>query len=99
MTEAARAGGMICSHPAGDPHIGVHGPIMFVAMSPLPPGEAVTHAWAPPDAETDAIPCHGGAANGRGMMTGHDWRRREVREKAQDDLSWYVPQQSKQESA
>jgi uncharacterized protein len=99
MTEAERAGGMICSHPACDPHIGVHGQIMFVAMRPLQPGEAVTHDWATPDAETYARPCHCGAANCRGMMTGHDWRRREVPEKDQDDMSWYLQQQSKQASA
>jgi uncharacterized protein len=63
MTEAERAGGMICSHPSCDPQIGVHGQIMFVAMRPLQPGEAATHDWATPDAETYARPCHCGAAN------------------------------------
>jgi uncharacterized protein len=99
MTEAEREGGMIFSQPSCDPKIGVHGQITFVAMRTMQPGEALTHDWATPDDETYAIPCHCGAANCRGMMTGHDWRRRDVQEKYQDDMSWYLQQQIKQESA
>jgi hypothetical protein len=68
-------------------------------MRHIQPGEKLTHDWATTDDETYAIPCHGGGANCRGMITGQDWRRRDLQEKYQDYMSWHLQQKIKQESA
>jgi uncharacterized protein len=99
MTEEERAGGMLFSNHSCDPHIGVQGELMFVAMRPIQPGEEVTHDWATTDDEAYAIPCHCGAANCRGTITGQDWRRRDVQEKDQDDMSWSLQHKITPESA
>jgi hypothetical protein len=99
MTEEEREGGMIFSNHSCDPNIGVQGQIIFVAMRDIQPGEELTHDWATTDDEAYAIPCHCGAANCRGMITGQDWRRRDLQEKYQDYMSWYLQQKIKQASA
>jgi hypothetical protein len=99
MTEDEREGGKIFSNHSCDPNIGVQGQIIFVAMRHIQPGEKLTHDWATTDDETYAIPCHGGGANCRGMITGQDWRRRDLQEKYQDYMSWHLQQKIKQESA
>jgi hypothetical protein len=89
MTEDEREGGMIFSNHSCDPNIGVQGPIVFVARRDIQPGAELTHDWATTDDAIYAMPCHCGAANCRKVITGQDWRRKDVQETYQGYMSWY----------
>jgi uncharacterized protein len=99
MTEDEREGGMIFSNHSCDPNIGVQGQIVFVAMRDIQPGEELTHDWATTDDEVYEMPCHCRAANCRQVITGQDWRRKDLQEKYQGYMSWYLQQKIRQESA
>jgi len=99
MTEDEREGGMIFSNHSCDPNIGVQGQIIFVAMRDIQTGEELTHDWATTDDEAYEMPCHCGAANCRRVITGQDWRRKDLQKKYQDYMSWYLQQKIRQESA
>jgi uncharacterized protein len=99
MREDEREGGMIFSNHSCDPNIGVQGQIVFVAMRDIQPGEELTHDWATTDDEAYEMPCQCGAANCRRVITGQDWRRKDLQEKYQAYLSWYLQQKIRQASA
>jgi hypothetical protein len=69
------------------------------AMRDIQPGEELTHDWATTDDEAYEMRCHCGAANCRGVITGQDWRRKDLQEKYQDSMSWYLQQKIRQASA
>lgn len=89
-TEEEREGGMIFSNHSCDPNIGVQGQIVFVALRDIQPGEELTHDWATTDDDDSEQPCHCGAANCRKMITGKDWRKKELQEKYRGWFSWYL---------
>ncbi len=99
MTEDEREGGMIFSNHSCDPNIGVQGQIIFVAMRNIQPGEELTHDWATTDDEAYKVRCHCGAGNCRKIITGQDWRRKDLQEKYQDYMSWYLQQKIRQDPA
>lgn len=99
MTEDEREGGMLFSNHSCDPNIGVQGQIVFVAMRDIQPGEELTHDWATTDDEAYEMACRCGAANCRRVITGHDWRRKDLQEKYQGYMSWYLQQKIRQASA
>jgi len=85
-----REGGMIFSNHSCDPNIGVQGQIVFVAMRDIQPGEELTHDWATTDDDSYELQCHCGAQNCRGIITGQDWRRKELQQKYQGYIAWYL---------
>jgi SET domain-containing protein len=99
MTEDEREGGMIFSNHSCDPNIGVRGQIVFVAMRDIQPGEELTHDWATTDDEVYEMPCRCRAANCRQVITGQDWRRKDLQVKYQGYMSWYLQQKMRQASA
>jgi uncharacterized protein len=85
-----REGGMIFSNHSCDPNLGVQGQIVFVALRGIEAGEELTHDWAMTDDDTYEMVCHCGALNCRGVVTGQDWRRKELQEKYGNYMSWYI---------
>jgi SET domain-containing protein len=81
LTECEREGGIIFSNHSCDPNIGVQGQIVFVAMRNIQPGEELTHDWATTDDDAYEMPCNCGAPNCRGIITGQDWRRKDLQQK------------------
>jgi SET domain-containing protein len=90
VEETEREGSMIFSNHSCDPNIGVQGQIVFVAMRDVQAGEELTHDWATTDDDDYRIECHCGAPNCRRVLSGQDWRRRELQEKYKGYLSWYL---------
>ena len=93
-----RDGSMIFSNHSCDPNIGVQGQIVFVAMRDITAGEELTHDWAMTDDEPDEIACHCRAVNCRKIVTGQDWRRKDLQEKYTGYMSWYLVEKIKREA-
>jgi uncharacterized protein len=93
-----REGSMIFSNHSCDPNIGVQGQIIFVAMREIEAGEEMTHDWATTDDDTYEMECKCGAQDCRKVITGQDWRRKDLQEKYRDYLSWYLQEKIKRES-
>ena len=85
-----RDGGMVFSNHSCDPNIGVKGQIVFVAMRDIEPGEELTHDWATTDDDAYEMECNCGADNCRKVVTGQDWRRKDLQEKYRGYMSWYL---------
>jgi uncharacterized protein len=98
LSEHEREGGMIFSNHSCDPNIGVQGQIVFVALRDICAGEELTHDWATTDDDTYEMECHCGAQNCRGVVTGQDWRRKDLQEKYRNYTSWYLLEKIKRES-
>jgi SET domain-containing protein len=94
-----REGGMLFSNHSCDPNIGVQGQIIFVAMRDIQAGEELSHDWATTDDDTYEEECHCGASNCRKVITGQDWRRKDLQEKYRDYMSWYLQRKITQEAA
>ena len=90
LTESEREGSMIYSNHSCEPNIGVRGQIVFVAMRRIAAGEELTHDWATTDDDTYRMECLCGAHACRRIITGQDWRRRELQEKYGRYMSWYL---------
>jgi SET domain-containing protein len=93
-----REGNMIFSNHSCEPNIGVQGQIVFVALRDIQAGEELTHDWAMTDDDIDEMVCHCGAPTCRGIVTGQDWRRKELQEKYGQYMSWYLLEKIKETS-
>lgn len=91
-----REGCMIFTNHSCDPNIGVQGQIVFVAMRDIEAGEELTHDWGTTDDDSYEMKCNCGSVNCRGVITGQDWRRKDVQEKYRDYMSWYLLEKIKQ---
>jgi SET domain-containing protein len=90
LEEGEREGGMIFSNHSCEPNIGVRGQIVFVAMRDVREGEELTHDWAMTDDDDYEMECRCGSANCRRVITGQDWRRKDLQEKYRGYFSWYL---------
>lgn len=94
-----REGGMIFSNHSCDPNIGVQGQIAFVALRHIAIGEELTHDWATTDDDNYTVTCRCGAPCCRGVITGKDWRRKELQRKYQGNFSWYLQRKIEAQAA
>jgi SET domain-containing protein len=85
-----REGSMIFSNHSCEPNIGVRGQIVFVALRDIEPGEELTHDWAMTDDDEYEMDCNCGAPSCRKVITGQDWRRKDLQEKYAGHMSWYL---------
>jgi SET domain-containing protein len=97
VSQEEREGGMIFSNHSCDPNIGVQGQIVFVAMRDIAAGEELTHDWATTDDDSYEMACNCGAANCRKVITGRDWRRKDLQEKYRGYMSWYLLEKIKRQ--
>lgn len=95
LAEDERAGSMIFSNHSCEPNIGVQGQVVFVAMRDIEAGEELTHDWATTDDDDYEMDCRCGAASCRKVITGQDWRRKDLQEKYRGYLSWYLAEKIK----
>jgi hypothetical protein len=87
-----REGAMIFSNHSCDPNIGVQGQIVFVALRRVAAGEELTHDWATTDDDDYSMPCRCGAPPCRGVITGRDWRIKDLQQRYRGMFSWYLQQ-------
>ena len=90
LNEEEREGSMLFSNHSCEPNIGVRGQIVFVAMRDIEPGEELTHDWATTDDDDYTPDCNCGSAGCRKILTGKDWRRRDLQEKYRGYISAYL---------
>lgn len=98
LTPEERQDGMIFSNHSCNPNIGVQGQIVFVAMRDIEPGEELTHDWATTDDDTYEMECRCNPQNCRKVITGQDWRKKELQEKYRGFMSWYLQEKITRES-
>jgi SET domain-containing protein len=98
LVEAEREGSMIFSNHSCDPNIGVQGQIVFVALRDIKAGEELTHDWATTDDDSYEMECNCGSEICRKLLTGQDWRRKDLQEKYRGYMSWYLQEKIRRES-
>lgn len=98
LSAEERDASMLFSNHSCEPNIGVQGQIVFVAMRDIAVGEELTHDWAMTDDEPDEMECRCGAANCRKIVTGQDWRRKDLQKKYAGYMSWYLVEKIERET-
>lgn len=73
-----------------DPNCGMHGEITFVAIRDILAGEELTIDYAFVDNEEYSFECHCGSHNCRGIVTGYDWKIKELQEKYYPYFAQYL---------
>ena len=96
LDEQEREGSMIFSNHSCEPNIGVKGQIVFVAMRDIDAGEELTHDWATTDDDDYEMECKCGALSCRRIITGKDWRRKDLQQKYAGYMSWYLMEKIKE---
>lgn len=73
-----------------DPNCGMHGEITFIAIKDIQPEEELTIDYAFIDDEDYSFECHCGSPNCRHIVTGRDWKRKELQEKYYQYFAQYL---------
>jgi hypothetical protein len=81
-----------------EPNVGVQGQIVFVAMRDVAAGEELTLDYATIDHDTEPMVCRCGAPGCRGVVTGRDWERPDLRRKYGRYFAWYLLEKMRTES-
>lgn len=90
LSKREREGSMIFSNHSCDPNIGVIGQVTFVALRNIRAGEELTHDWAMTDDDRYRMECNCGSKDCRGIITGKDWKKKELQEKYGRHMSAYL---------
>lgn len=73
-----------------DPNCGMHGEITFIAIRDISAGEELTIDYAFVDDEEYSFECHCGSPNCRHIVTGYDWKIKELQEKYYPYFAQYL---------
>lgn len=73
-----------------DPNCGMHGEITFVAIRDIAAGEELTIDYAFVDNEDYSFECHCGSPNCRHIVTGYDWKIKELQDKYYPYFAQYL---------
>ena len=82
---------ILCLNHSCHPNVGVRGQITFVAMRDIPAGAELTLDYDMIDGHPDErMTCACGAPECRKIITGNDWRRRELQQRYAGYFARYV---------
>jgi len=73
-----------------EPNVGVRGEIIFVAMRDIKAGEELTTDYAMIDSDRYKMKCACGKKNCRQIITGHDWKDKNLQKKYKGYFSRYI---------
>ena len=73
-----------------DPNCGLHGEITFVAIRDIEPNEELTVDYAFIDNEDYTFECHCGSPKCRHIVTGYDWKKKEIQDKYYQFFAQYL---------
>lgn len=73
------------------PNVGVRGEITFVAIRDIKAGEELTIDYAMIDDDNYRMKCHCGTRNCRKIVTGKDWKRKNLQRKYGNYFSTFLP--------
>ncbi len=86
-----RASGIFKVNHSCDPTCGIRGQITIVALRYIGPGEEVTFDYAMTDTCELRMKCHcGSLLNCRKIITGEDWKRKDLQKKYEGHFSSYI---------
>lgn len=98
VTLEEREGAMLFLNHSCDPNVGAKGQIVFVAMRDIQPGEEITQDWAmTDDDETTNMKCNCGSSKCRGVVTGKDWKNKDLQNRYNGYMSWYIEEKIRNE--
>ena len=97
VSEAEFEGLMMFLNHSCEPNVGVQGQIVFVAMRAVAAGEELTLDYATIERPAEPMACRCGAECCRGIITGQDWRKPELRRKYGRFFAWYLLEQIRAE--
>ncbi|MCG8608838.1 hypothetical protein MJD09_28105 [bacterium] len=69
-----------------------------MAIRDIEPGEELTHDWAMTDDDDTQMACRCGSPDCRKVVTGQDWKRKDLQEKYRGYMSWYLTAKIERES-
>lgn len=99
VTEEEFEGVMMFLNHSCDPNVGIQGQIVFVALRDVAAGEELTLDYGTIDHDSEPMACRCGAAGCRGLVTGQDWCKPELRRKYGNFFAWYLLEKIRAESA
>ncbi|MEK7461853.1 MAG: SET domain-containing protein-lysine N-methyltransferase [Patescibacteria group bacterium] len=73
-----------------DPNLGIDGNMKFVAMRDIQADEELTFDYAMSESSDYKMGCHCGSINCRKIITGSDWKRKDLQEKYHGFFSNYL---------
>lgn len=73
-----------------NPNVGVRGNIIFVAMRDIKAGKELTTDYAMIDDDNYRMRCNCGARNCRKIVTGKDWKRKDLQRKYRNYFSAFL---------
>lgn len=73
-----------------DPNCGIRGNLQIVAIRDIEPGEEVTFDYAMTESSDYSMDCKCGSKNCRKIITGEDWRDRELQRRYEGYFSEYL---------
>lgn len=73
-----------------NPNVGIQGQIVFVAMRDVGEGEELTLDYGTIDHDAEPMACRCGAVGCRGVVTGRDWQRPDLRQKYGSYFAWHL---------
>lgn len=78
-----------------EPNCGLRGEITLVAMRNIKKGEELTFDYAMLDNEDNQFECRCGSKSCRKIVTGYDWKRKDLQEKYGEYFAEYLKQKIK----
>jgi hypothetical protein len=85
-----REASMLYTNHSCEPNVAIQGQIVLVAMRDIGAGEELTHDWATTDDGDYEMTCRCGSPTCRGIVTGRDWTKAELREKYRGWFCWFL---------
>jgi len=79
------------------PNIGPFGQITFVALKDITSDEEICYDYAMTTSRYYRLVCNCGSDNCRKIVTGEDWKKKELQNKYGDHFSFYILQKIKKE--
>lgn len=73
-----------------EPNVGIQGQIIFVATRAIAAGEELALDYATIERPAEPMACRCGAERCRGIITGQDWRKPELRREYGRFFAWYL---------
>jgi SET domain-containing protein len=90
VTPAERDKSMLYTNHSCDPNLAIQGQIVLVAMRDVAPDEELTIDWATTDDGDHVLECRCGSPHCRGIVTGKDWMKPELRTRYAGWFCWFL---------
>jgi len=73
-----------------NPNVGIDGQISFVALRDIKKGEELCHDYATTLTHDFKLKCNCGSKNCRKIITGNDWKLKELQDRYKNHFAWFI---------